>query len=305
MRRTLPLGLAAGLALALAAPVAAQEGVDRIDLPDGWQPEGITTDGESLYVGSLADGAVWKADPITGSGDVLVPGRKDSVAVGMDIGADGRLWVAGGRTGKIRAFDLATGERVANYTVEGGFLNDVAVTPEAVYVTDSFEPQVVVIPLGDDGTPPPKDAATSLPISGELVYGEGFNINGIVALPAGLVVVHSGTGELFRIDPTSGDSVRIDTGDADLTTGDGIEPDGSVIHVMRNRANTVASLELDADATTATLIGETTSPDFDVPATTALVGEDLWAANARFGTAGDGDDAYWLTRVDVTRGRDE
>lgn len=306
MRRSLPLSLVTVLAVSLAAPVAAHEGIDRIDLPDGWQPEGITTDGESLFVGSLANGAVWKGDPETGEGDVLVEGVDGAVAAGMDIAANGTLWVAGGPTGQIRAYDASTGELLETYPVEDtGFLNDVAATPEAVYVTDSNVAHLVTIPLGDDSSLPPPAGVARVPISGELEYGEGFNLNGIVALPAGLVSVHTARGELYRIDPATGDSVRIDTGGADLTAGDGIEPDGSVIHVMRNRANTVASLELDADATTATLIGEITSPDFDVPATVALIGDDLWAANARFGSAGDGDDAYWLTRVHVGPGEDE
>jgi hypothetical protein len=47
---------------------------NRINLPDGWQPEGITTDGKALYAGSLANGAIFKASPRTGVGMVLSPG---------------------------------------------------------------------------------------------------------------------------------------------------------------------------------------------------------------------------------------
>ena len=50
------------------------EGPDRIDLPDGWQPEGITTDGTALYTGSLADGAIWRASSKTGEGELLARG---------------------------------------------------------------------------------------------------------------------------------------------------------------------------------------------------------------------------------------
>src|SRR5262245_39624761 len=31
---------------------------NRIPLPNGWQPEGITSDGDTLYVGSLVNGAI-------------------------------------------------------------------------------------------------------------------------------------------------------------------------------------------------------------------------------------------------------
>ena len=44
--------------LAIAAPVAAQDSIDRIELPDAFAGEGITTDGTSLYAGSLADGSI-------------------------------------------------------------------------------------------------------------------------------------------------------------------------------------------------------------------------------------------------------
>ncbi len=298
MRRSLPLGMAAILSVSLAAPVAAQDTVDRIELPDGWEPEGITTDGTSLFVGSLADGAIWRADPTTGEGEVLVGGRDDTVSVGMDVAADGTLWVAGGPSGSVRAYDSATGELIASYAIEAGFLNDVAATPDAIYVTDSFMPQLVVVPLAD-GVPPEADGITSLPISGELTYDEGFNLNGIVAHPAGLISVHGAQNALFLIDPSTGEATRIDTGDIELTSGDGIEPDGSTLHIMRNRANTVTSLELDESATSATLLAERTSDDFDVPATIALLGDDLWAANARFGSASEDDQAYWISRLGI------
>ena len=64
------------LALALLmslSPVAASahDFVDRIDLPDGWRPEGITTDGQNLFVGSLANGAILRADPRTGDTEII------------------------------------------------------------------------------------------------------------------------------------------------------------------------------------------------------------------------------------------
>jgi streptogramin lyase len=305
MRRQLPVGLAvAAFSLALTVPVAAQDPLDRIELPDGFAGEGITTDGSSLYAGSLANGAIWKGDPATGEGSVLVEGAEGVISVGMDVAPDGTLWVAGGPTAAIRAYDAESGELLAEYMVEAQFLNDVAVGAGAVYVTDSFVPQVVVVPLTEEGAPPAADAVSAIPITGELEYGEGFNVNGIAALPAGLVVVHSAEGALYRIDPMSGEAALIDLGDATVAAGDGIEPDGQTLHVVRNRVNTVSSFELDDALTSATLIGEVTSDDFDVPTTAALVGDDLWAVNARFNSATEEDDAYWITRV-TPAGADE
>ena len=57
-------------ALAVRAQAAAWSGVDVIDLPDGFQPEGITIGpGGTGYVGSLADGDVFVFDVRTGERD--------------------------------------------------------------------------------------------------------------------------------------------------------------------------------------------------------------------------------------------
>ncbi len=300
--RPRPVAVAAvAVALLVAPATVVAQSPDRIDLPSAWQGEGITTDGTSLYAGSLADGAIWKGDPASGVGAVLVPGEEGAVSVGLDIEADaGRLWAAGGPTGQVRAYDSTTGELLETYPFEAGFLNDVAVAAEAVYVTDSFVPQVLVVPLAEDGSLAAPEDAFAVPVGGELEYGEGFNLNGIVATGAGLVSVHSPTGELYRIDPASGEATRIDSSDIDLTAGDGLELSGDTLYVVRNRANLVVVLELNEDASAVTAVGELTSDDFDVPTTAALVGEDLWAVNARFGTDATPETEYWITRLDTS-----
>jgi sugar lactone lactonase YvrE len=288
--------------LLVPAAVAAQA-PDRIDLPNGWAPEGITTDGTSLFVGSLADGSIWRGDPATGEGDVLAEGAEGRVAAGIESEPDaGRIWAAGGDTGEVRAYDSESGELLATYSIEAGFLNDVVATPDAVYVTDSFVPQLIVIPLGADGALPEPDAAEALPISGELEYVEGFNVNGIVSSPAGLVVVHSTDGELFRVDPATGEASRIDIGEASVTAGDGLELDGRTLYVVRNRLNQVAAFELDEGATAAVQVAELTSPDLDVPTTVAVLGFDLWAVNARDFGQGPPETEYWITRLDAPAG---
>ena len=281
-----------------ASPGAA--GLDRIDLPNGWQPEGIAALGDRLFVGSLADGAIWRGDPATGEGSVLVPGSEGAVSVGLEADeANGRLWVAGGDTGEVRAYAADTGELLETYKFEAGFLNDLVVTPEAVYVTDSFMPQILVVPLGEGGALPAADETEVLSLGGDIEYGEGFNVNGIEAVPAGLVVVHSSTGELFRVDPASGEATRIDLGDATLTAGDGLTVDGSTLYVVRNELNQIAVLELDEGATSATQVAELTNEGFDVPTTVAVMGDDLWAVNARFGTDPTPETEYWITRLDA------
>ena len=72
-------------------------------------------------------------------------------------GACGWLAATGG---EVRVYDSESGELLATYPFEAGFLNDVVVTPDAVYVTDSFMPQLVVVPLGEDGALPALDEAS-------------------------------------------------------------------------------------------------------------------------------------------------
>jgi streptogramin lyase len=320
--RRLPAAVAIIAAAALVAPVSAQDstpvpagspgpepsgltaptesGLDRIELPDAWQPEGIAFLDDQLFVGSLADGAIWRADPLTGEGSIFVPGTEGAVAVGLEADeANGRLWVAGGDTGEVRVYAADGAELLETYRFEAGFLNDLVATPEAVYVTDSFMPQILVVPLHKDGSLPASDQGRVLPISGELEYGDGFNANGIVAAPAGLIVVHSSAGELFRVDPASGVSSRIDLGDATVSAGDGMELDGDTLYVVRNQLNQIAVLELDDGATSATQVAELGDDGFDVPTTVALRGDDLWAVNARFGTEATPDTEYWVTRLDA------
>ena len=49
---------------------------DLIELPDGFQPEGIAIDPRgTAYFGSLADGDIYAADLRTGEGEIIAEGR--------------------------------------------------------------------------------------------------------------------------------------------------------------------------------------------------------------------------------------
>ena len=305
-----------------ASPVAAQHGrhghdlPDSIALPNAWQPEGITTDGTFLYSGSLADGAIFRAKARTGEGKVLAEGATGRVAAGLDF--DRRrdlLWVVGGPTGEIRAQDARTGDVVATYEFPSAtprFLNDVVVTRDAVYATDSSNQELAVIPLrhghghgksqggghGHGHGLPPASAATTLPLTGDVVFQEGFNLNGIVASHHMLISVQSNTGLLFRIDPTTGESTTIDLHGTLLTGGDGLELDGRLLYVGRNQGE-VDAVKLDRGLTTGDLVATITDPSFDVPTTVALARHSLWVINARFGITVTPDTTYSITRVDA------
>jgi streptogramin lyase len=294
--RTRLLASALGLLAVAGAPVAAASFPARIDLPDGWRPEGVTAGrGTTAYAGSLADGAIAQVDLRTGSVDVLVPGAPGQLAVGLDYeAAADRLWVAGGPTGAVRAYDASTGRLLASYAVAAGFLNDVAVTSDAVYVTDSFVQQLIVIPLGGGRELPAPGDAYSLPITGDFAYGPGFNANGIVESGGALLVPNSSTGQLFAIDPATGHSTEILPAGS-VPAADGLELRGSTLWVVQNQLNLVRVYGI--RGTSLTLLGTVSSPDLDVPTTLAFAGGQLWAVNARFSTPPVPTTEYWITRL--------
>jgi hypothetical protein len=307
-----PVRLAASLtatalasAVLVAAPADARPAPpETIALPDGWQPEGITTDGRDLYAGSLADGAIWRADPRTGEGELLAPGAEGRTAVGVEHDrVRDVLWVAGGSAAQVRAHDADTGEVLATYSFPGSnrFLNDLVVTRSAVYVTDSVNQELAVVPLTPGRSLPAPDAVTTLPLTGDLAYQPGFNLNGIVAVGGELLAVQSNTGTLFRIDPATGGTSAVDLGGASLSNGDGLEV-GRVgrtvqVFVVRNRLNLVADVRLDRDLDEGVVARELSDDDFQVPTTVALVRGALYAVNARFGTPPTPGTEYDIVRV--------
>ena len=140
-RRLIALAcLLAFLALspAIGASAAGQSGnfPARIDLPDGFFPEGIESGpGTSFFVGSMTDGAIWRGDLRTGSGAVLAAGAPGRASAGIAYeAARDRIWVAGvgpplNGSSDVRVYDASSGALLATYQLPGvGLLNDVAVT---------------------------------------------------------------------------------------------------------------------------------------------------------------------------------
>jgi hypothetical protein len=301
--RIAPAALAISLAAVLAGSAAAAPFPSQIPLPPGFMPEGITSGpGPTIYVGSLAGGAIWKGNVVSGDGNVFVGPVAGNTAVGTEYeaGAD-RLWVAGGPgpASEVRVYDASSGDLLETYPFSpAGFLNDLVVTDQAVYVTDSANAWLDVIPLGEGGSLPDPADTFMLPLTGIDVVANQFNLNGIVEVGGWLVVVQSNTGLLFRIDPATGDASRIATEGIALTFGDGLEIHGPRLYVVRNQVETIAVLDLAADVSSATLLGEITAPaDLDVPTTATVAAGRLWVVNARFGTTDPQPAPYWVTRL--------
>ena len=192
----------------VATSVAGAQGAfpSTIRLPDGFQPEGITTTGTTFYVGSIPTGSVYRGSLRTGQGSILVQpqtGQPGRAAIGMKVDR-GRLFVAGGSTGNAYVYDARSGATLRTYALSssGSFINDVVVTKKAAWFTDSQKAVLYRVPLGPAGQLPAAAAFSTVPLTGDYLQTAGFNVNGIDATPNGktLVVVQSSTGKLFTVN---------------------------------------------------------------------------------------------------------
>jgi hypothetical protein len=283
---------------------------DQIDLPHGFFPEGIESGrGTSVFVGSLVDGAIWRGNVRTGSGAVLAGGAQNRVSVGIAYEASqNRLWVAGGGPGffgegDVRVYDASSGALLATFVPGAvGFLNDVAITHDAVYVTDSFNAQLVKIPLPADGSLPSTSSATLLPVTGDFEQAPGVpNLNGIVAKSGVVIVAQSNTGELFRVDPATGIATKINLGNVALGSVDGLELHGRTLYAVRN-TNQVTVVRLGPQLGAGTVLGDITDPGLDVPTTVTVAAGRLWVVNARFNTPPSPSTEYWMTQLPLRPG---
>lgn len=267
---------------------------DVIPLPVGFSPEGVVVGaGPDFYVGSLADGSIFKGNLISGEGGILVPGQAGSLAVGLafDPRSD-YLYVAGGLDGSARVYDAGSGALVGSFAAPGaGFINDVIVTRTAAYFTDSFTPTLYRLALGAGGTVPDPGALDAIPLGGDFTSIPGaFNANGVEATADGasLLVVNGSTGELYRVDPLTGNALEIDLGGGAVPSGDGLVLEGQTLYVVQNFLNQIAEIRLAPDLASGVIERVITSPLFRIPTTADRFGNALYAVNARFDVATPG-----------------
>lgn len=280
-------------------PAGAASFPETVALPDGFAPEGIAVGrGHTFYTGSLAGAGVWRGDLRTGDGQPLVSGG--GPFVGMKVDNRDRLWVAGGPSGVGYVFDARDGTALATIQLAPGpttFVNDVVVTGDAAWFTDSFRPvlyRVDLSPAGDIGP------VTELDLTGQITTVPGqFNLNGIDATADGttLVVVVSSVGALYAVDAASGTATVIDLGSGSVTFGDGILLDGLRLYVVRNFLNEVAVVALTPDLGHGT-VSAVPAQALDIPTTVARFGSGLYVVNARFATPVTPTTDYWATRVE-------
>ncbi len=276
------------------SPAAAAHFPETIDLPDpaNFAGEGVATGrGDTFYAGSRLDGRVARGDLRAGTSEIFIAEPIVGAATGLkaDLRHD-LLWVSGAATGRAAVYDLETGAPVValTLTTAASFINDVVVTRDAAYFTDSVSPVIYRVPVSDDGT---VGRPVTVPLSGDAAddhVAGAFNLNGIEATGNGrtLLSVNSSTGALYTIDATTGASARIDLGGATTPTGDGILLVGNTLLVLQNGASTgenqVAVVKLRHHRTAGEIVDTITNPLFETATTLARRGSILVAVNAQF-----------------------
>ena len=259
-----------------------------LTLPDAFLPEGIAIGAQPYaYFGSRADGDIYRVSLVTGEGSKFSEGP-GTPSLGMKVDPRGRLFVAGGSGGDARVIDTRTGGQLASYAFGNAptFVNDVVVTRDAAWFTDSQQALLYKVPLGLAGSLPDPADVRQLPLGGEYEQVTGTNANGIAETPdrRALLIIQTATGLLFRVDPVTGNATQVDLGGAVLTAGDGLLVSGRTLLVVQNRLNQVAVVHLNREGTEGEIVGTLTDPRFDVPTTVAAFGNRLYLPNARFTT---------------------
>jgi sugar lactone lactonase YvrE len=268
-------------------------GAERYVLP-GEQvfPEGVAyrSDTGDFYVGSTADGTVYRGNVEGGSkeAEVFLEPESDgrTTAIGMEVDEEGRLFIAGGETGRIFVYDTESADQIRRLDTpdaEATFLNDVAVTPDGnAYFTDSIRPILFRVTSTGGGA---GEAEPWLNFEGTPAdYEEGFNLNGIDATEDGryLVAVQSNTGELFRIDTESKEVDEIDLGGETLANGDGLLLDGRTVYVVRNEQELIVPVQLAGEYNNGEVGEPFTDPSFAFPTTIAKTNGRLLVVNSQF-----------------------
>jgi sugar lactone lactonase YvrE len=278
------------LILGSAAPASAAPGKAApasIVLPGATAAEGIAAgQGNIFYAGDLNTGDIFRGDVRKGTASLFIDAPQGRQALGMKVDVRHHLlFVAGGFTGQAYAYDTRTGATVATYqmgTPGSSIINDVTLTPQGAWFTDSVQAHLNFVPVSGHGIPGP---FVTLPVTGPAAdTGDQFNLNGIAATPDGhrLIVAHTGNAELYTVDPQTGASALI--AGVNVPNVDGIVLRGHDVWAVQNFSNQITRFRLDAHFTSGHLEKTITSPLFEVPTTAALFGSILAAVNAKFDT---------------------
>ena len=298
--RRAAVGILALAAFLVPAPLAAPAQADRDDrtsvikLPGATGAEGIAAgEGSTFFAGDLLNGNIFRGDIDKGTAKLFITAPEGRAAVGMKVDRENDLlFVAGGGTGQAYVYDLKTKKTVKVYELApagNSFINDVALTHDGAWFTNSRAGELYRVPIGRDGKP--GDARTLALKAPAGTVDEGYNLNGIAAAQDGhrLIVAHTGRGALYSVDPADGSNRLVDVTDSSgapvaVTNVDGILVRGDTLWAVQNFSNQVSRIELNGSLRSGKVREVITSEKFDVPTTAALFGRTLALVNGKFAT---------------------
>jgi sugar lactone lactonase YvrE len=289
----------------------------------GSLPEGFAIGkGSTAYDGSI-DGSIYKVNLRNEVGVILVYPEDDfdittdCFKLGMRVDRrTNNLFVAGCINGNAYVFDADNGTLKMEYQLgpDGEFAlpNDLTITNDAVYFTDSYLPLIYGLPLANNGgIPDSSDDITEILLPDEFILDPENDpccgANGIVSTPDGkiLIVGHSNRTELYRVDPATSEvgeilldpPLRGDTPDNSFI--DGLVLHNRTLYVLNphfdGTPDEIQVVKLDNDMRTGGLVGIITDPDLDGVASGALFGNSLYVNGARYFS--DLVSEKWITKL--------
>jgi len=284
VRRRAAAGLIASLALLLptALPASAAPTEGEIVLDGATSAEGIAAgQGKTFYAGELTTGDIFRGDIRQSTATRFIDAPAGRAAAGMKADpCHELLFVAGATTGKAFVYNTSTGKPVADFSLANGFINDVTLTSDGAWFTNSAAAELYFLPVGEDGT---LGSVKTLKLSGPAAdLKQGFNLNGIAAARDGdvLIVAHTADGALYTVDPETGESAAIEG--ISVPFVDGILVRGDTLWAVQNQLNQIVRIHLAGNLTSGVVQGTIKSDAFNVPTTVALFGNTLAAVNAQF-----------------------
>ena len=273
---TAALPLAMALVLGATPPAVADDGSEGRDHRPSTYPlqgdaggsrfEGIGVDPaeRTFYVSEVTGGEIHRGVVRSGRTEEWKPEGADgrTTARGITTDEQGRVYIAGGPNGlntdrpDLWVYDAdGTLLTALQVDVADAFLNDVTIGPDgAAYFTNSNAPQIFRV----DQEHGQWQVSTWADATGTITREEGFNLGGIVVSPDGraLLVAQGNAGILWRFDLRTGQVLRIETGNADLTNADGLILHGNRLTVVRNFARVLSTLRLDRGGRSGELVDE-------------------------------------------------
>ncbi len=298
---------------------AQQNWPDAITIPTGFEAEGIELGtGHEFFLGGFSfssvlvpafggpahpmseyAGAIYKGNLRTGEGAILVPPTGKPVSgLSYDPRTD-YLYAATGFADLVNGiiidqgvivYDASSGDVIMEIEFGDNILiNDCLVTRRAVYCTDSFNPNLYKLVLGEGGHLPSTPEFEVIPMPGFVMTGF-VNANGLVGKFDGkqLVIVNISSGVLYRVDTASGEASPLEIEGAEqlFANGDGLYLSGRTLYIMQNFANKIAVVQLSGDLSRGEFIknipGEGEINPLKIATTIIGFGNSLYAINTNF-----------------------